>query len=198
MKYTQVPALYGLSVDQFLRMETNWVVDLEEVFQKATLRTQIQLLGATGKISLSIPVKKHPAGTLTKDIRIDYIQKWQNQHWRSIQSGYGKAPFFEYYQAELEVLFSEKPEFLTDFTVPLLSWIHRQFFPKGFFSDNLAQNKIQFQPDNILYLSIDRGNNGSQPPIRYPQVFGHNFVPDLSVLDFLLCCGPHFANRKTE
>ena len=179
-------------------MNPNWLIDLNESFEKATQRTRIQLLGANGKISLSIPVKKSIKGTTSHQIRIDYIQKWQNQHWRTIQSAYGKAPFFEYYQSEIASLYAQAPEFLFEFSVPLLKWVHIQFFSKGFFCDNLTQNSIEFQPDNIQSLSLESDNGVSSHAIFYSQVFGQNFVPGLSVLDYLFCCGPHFANRKSE
>ena len=36
------------------------------------------------------------------EVRIDYGQKWLNNHWRTIRSAYGKAPFFEHYCEDLE------------------------------------------------------------------------------------------------
>ena len=36
-----------------------------------------------------------------KDVRIDYSQKWLNNHWRTITSAYRNAPFFEYYADDL-------------------------------------------------------------------------------------------------
>lgn len=197
-QYTRFPALYGLTAHQLSLLSPDWVVDADEKFLPGSLRTRLRVLGANGPITLTIPVKKHPKGTPTSQVKIDYIQKWQNQHWRTLQSAYGKSPYFEYYEAELQFLFSQKPDNLPDFTIPILRWLHSQFFPKGNFCDNVTQILVELQPVNIQNLSIAEVENGTGLTHSYPQVFGQEFVPRLSVLDFLFCCGPNFAIPKTE
>src|SRR5687767_15886504 len=56
-----------------------------------------------------------------KDVRIDYTQKWLNNHWRAIQSAYGKAPFFEYYSDDLHTVLFRNHVFLYDLNLELLT-----------------------------------------------------------------------------
>lgn len=194
-----LPALYGLRVVDMEKifLYPDWFIETDEEFQKSTQRTKIDILGANGKISLSIPVKKHGKGTPTSAIKIDYIQKWQNQHWRSIQSAYGRSPFFEYYEQELKYFFHQKPELLVDFTVPILKWIHNQYHPKGLFSVTLSQTEFNLQPQTELHLSYERDKTNEKQRWNYTQVFGQEFVTELSVLDALFCAGPNFGNHKS-
>lgn len=193
-----LPAMYGWSVADMQKAAgfATWRIYPHDVFKKATARSSIRILGANGPIVLPIPVKKHAKGTLTSAIEIDYIQKWQNQHWRSLQSAYGKAPYFEYFKTELEYLFHQKPALLVDFTVPILKWIHSQYFPKGTCTVILAQETLNLQPCDELPLSAEQDKAMETKPWKYMQVFGKEFVPGLSVLDALFCAGPYFPGDK--
>src|SRR5688572_3394093 len=72
-------------------------------------------------MQMIVPVTSKHGGVRTKDVRIDFSQKWLNNHWRTVQSAYGKAPFFEHYCNDLhEALFS-KVDFLYDLNYILLS-----------------------------------------------------------------------------
>lgn len=194
-----IPPYYGLRTCDFLaiRSSKDWQIDIDEPFELGSLRTRITILGANRMIQLSIPVRKHPKGSRTSEIEIDYIQKWQNQHWRSIQSAYGKSPFFEFYKSELEVLFSASPKFLIEFTVPILQWIQKQFIPKGSLSVKMSLESDEKNGLSLLPLPglADKVNEISEP--EYQQVFGNEFVPRLSILDALFCNGPRYVNFKT-
>lgn len=195
-KQAQFPPYYGLTVEAlgYLAHIPHWVVDANELFQPASPRTQISILGANGVINLQIPVKKFKKGTPTPAIQIDYIQKWQNQHWRSFQSAYGKSPFYEYYRQEVEHLFHQSPDLLIDFSLPFLKWIHSQYFPKGTFSANVACNQNLNTADDMLLLTFEMNKGKGISSRPYQQVFGREFVPRLSVLDSLFCLGPKIRN----
>ncbi|NJO02926.1 MAG: WbqC family protein [Bacteroidia bacterium] len=69
-------------------------LDIYEYYEKQSYRNRCRIMTAHGPQDLSIPVIKPGHQKRFKDIRIDYSQKWVNIHWRTIQSAYGKAPFF--------------------------------------------------------------------------------------------------------
>ena len=193
-----LPSLYGfpahaipsLSQTQELQIRTDFV------FEKSTGMNRMKILGANGPILLSIPVKKHTKGTPASEIRIDYIQKWQNQHWRSIQSAYGKSPYFEYYKAELEGMYTLTPEKLVDFTSALMKWILSQYHPKIQISVILAQNPETIEPLEPLLFSWKEDIPASGTVFSYHQVFGEEFVPGLGALDHLFCEGTKFWNLQ--
>ena len=189
-----LPSLYGfpayaiptLAESDEVRIRTDFI------FEKSTGMNRMKILGANGPILLSIPVKKHTKGTPASDIQIDYIQKWQSQHWRSIQSAYGKSPYFEYYKAELEEMYTQTPERLVDFTSVLMKWILSQYHPKIQISVILAQNPETFNPAEPLLLRWKEDIPASGTDFSYHQVFGEKFVTGLGALDHLFCEGTKF------
>lgn len=145
---------------------------------------------------LSVPVhgvrKKQPV----RDVRIDYQQKWLNVHLKGLQSAYGKSPFFEYFYADLERVYLRKHAYLLDLNRELLTlcltflrWnvILEVSEKKG---EELSCRDIRglIHPKRLK----DRGN--IYTPYPYQQIFGADFVPDLSIVDLLFCEGPG-ANR---
>ncbi|MBC8111371.1 MAG: WbqC family protein, partial [Verrucomicrobia bacterium] len=92
-----------------------------ENFQKQTCRNRCYLLGAHQIACLTIPVKHSPQKILICDVAIDYSQRWQPIHWRTIVSAYRKSPFFDYYIADFEKVFTSQPKFLFDFNEQLLT-----------------------------------------------------------------------------
>jgi hypothetical protein len=191
--------LYGPGLFDIVKVEEteNFILSDQFLFERAKPFTTIKILGPNRVIQLSIPVKKYEKGCLLSDIKIDYLQKWQNQHWRSLQSCYGRSPFFEYFKNDLEDLFYRNPEFLIEFTVPLFIWVLKQYLPKKDISVNLAQKTDVLQPINGLPLSYSWNKTDEKDSLQYTQVFGKEFVPNLSVWDSLFCAGPNFGICKT-
>lgn len=193
-----IPSLYGFPAHAIPSLaETEEVrIRTDFIFEKSTGFNRMKILGANGPILLSIPVKKHTKGTPASEIRIDYIQKWQSQHWRSIQSGYGKSPYFEYYKAELEEIYTRTPEKLVDFTSVLMIWILTQYHPRINISVILAHQLETFEPTEPLLLSWKEDKPASGKDFSYHQVFGEEFVPGLGALDHLFCEGTKFWNLQ--
>ena len=152
---------------------------------------RIRILATSGPLLLSIPVKKSPANTPISQIQIDHEQKWQNQHWRSITSAYGKAPFFVYFKDELEHLFARKTEGLAEFTFGIMEWTLKQYFPKDRLSVNLAGEFLEPGQNNEDLKWIEKSSFEAGNQLEYRQVFGSEFVPNLSVIDHLFCSGPN-------
>jgi hypothetical protein len=159
------------------------IITLEamEHYQKGSSRNRCLIAGSNGIQRLSIPLEKGKhQQTPIRSVRIAYHDNWPMVHWRSIQSAYGNAPFFEYYADELNAIYSSKPAFLFDFNVSLLEfvlkkakWTHRIVFSE------------EYNPFTPVAATTP------YTPKRYPQVFEDRFgfQPGLSVLDALMCCG---------
>lgn len=169
------------------------VLDGAEHYQKGGLRNRCFIAGPNGIQRLSIPlVKGKHQQTPIREVRISYDERWQQQHWRSIQASYGNAPFFEHYADEFKQFYVRKWEFLFDYNLEIqtlilknkLGWsgefmIQEDYSPPGKWPEgrDLRNGTIQFK---------------QQP---YAQVFQerHGFLPNLSVLDLLFCCGKNGA-----
>ena len=90
------------------------VVEKFEHYQKQSFRNRCYIKGPHQVETLIVPVTgkvmANPS-SLTSGSTIS--QKWLNNHWRTIQSGYGNAPFFEYYAPELQDILFRKNDFYT-------------------------------------------------------------------------------------
>jgi hypothetical protein len=165
-----------------------------EAYPKTSFRNRTIIAGSNGLIVLSVPLQKgRIQKSQTRDVKISYDQDWQEQHWRSIVSCYGKSPFFEYYQDSLKPLFQKKQVYLLDLNLATLEWALKQlkskFIPPYALTQecDLMQTKTdyrdQFKPNGFQMV---------QNPISYPQVFEDRigFQATLSILDLLSCMGP--------
>ncbi len=173
-------------------------LEAQEHYQKGSYRNRCYLAGSHGPLCLSIPLKKGKnQGQPIREVQIDNKTAWHKQHWRSIQSCYGKAPFFAHYAAELEPLYATPPRFLFDWNLRLLYWLKEQFNLRAEIS--CTDTYLRQLPPHWLDLrnSISPKKHRSKPdpdfqPQPYPQLFSEKlgFLPNLSSLDMLFCLGP--------
>ncbi len=173
------------------------VVEAREHYQKGSLRNRCHIAGPNGVQRLSIPlVKGKHRQTPIREVRISYDDPWQRQHWRSICTAYGNAPFFEHYAGGLAPFYERRYAFLFDFNLDLLTFIFQKklgwpgaitlsdaYFPAGTWSHG-ADLRAAFEAEPATWPEWFR-------PTHYPQVFAerHGFLPNLSVLDLLFCSG---------
>ena len=186
-------------VSYFVRLGAFHGLILEgwEHYQKQSYRNRCHILGANKVAELNIPVRKTAQKMLIRDAEIDYDQKWLPVHWRTICSAYGKAPFFEYYEELFRNIFFKKHKFLFDLNMELLQLIlklidwkkevrisERYSVSDGFKADNVFDGRGQVHP------KVQSGQEGEIRFARYTQLFGKDFVENLSIVDLLFCEGP--------
>jgi len=162
-------------------------LDLHESFRKMTDRNRYRIASANGPLLLSIPILGgREQRTPMHRILIDPKTKWQQQHWRSIFSAYGRAPFFEHYGPELEQLYLQPYEYLAGFNEAALNLLCKAFRLQDLF--------IKEADTALLQAAIDlrTAPPASSAPLVYTQVFEdrNGFAADLSILDLLMNEGP--------
>src|SRR5690606_11364820 len=77
------------------------IIERHEHYEKQTYRKRCYINAAHGREAMVIPITGRHGKPRISEVRIDYSQRWLNNHWRTIQAAYGKAPFFEYFSPEL-------------------------------------------------------------------------------------------------
>jgi len=167
------------------------ILEAHETFQKQTFRNRCEILTSNGRESLVVPISHSGTGFI-KDIKIDYSQRWFQVHDRSIRSSYGKSPFFEFFMDEFSSVLLKKHTYLWDLNIELLTvCLEKLTIKKGLFESN-SYIKPQEVPDNYKDLrgKIIPGMEKTNRQIvskQYQQVFGNEFVSNLSIVDLLFC-----------
>lgn len=158
-----------------------------EKYLKQSYRNRTYILGAHKIETLIIPVHASSLKTDMKDVTIDNHSKWQRTHWRTIEAAYKKAPFWEHYEDYFRDIFDKKANFLVDFNVSLLTTC----LAAANINTPLCRKEVV--GSNQLFDLKAKKRDVSHPnygQVRYIQNFGNDFVPNLSILDMLMCTGP--------
>lgn len=164
----------------------------EQEFRRKSFINRTDILGPNKVQRLTVPIQGRRPRISESKLLIDYEQKWLVGHLRSIQSAYGKAPFFEHYFPFFEQVYAKEHKLLWDLNLDILTLCLR-------FLDIPA--KIDLAQDS-LGISAEKDIRGHMStnetfivrdyyhPIPYFQLFGADFEPNLSILDLLFNVGP--------
>lgn len=180
----------------------NILLEVNENYQKQSYRNRAAILTANKTLVLSVPVVNNHKKTLMKDVLIDYSESWAKAHWRSIQSAYGKAPFFEFYEDYFYKVFMKKHDFLIDLNMDFLTTVLQLLGLQKSITFTEVYNREQRSDVRDLRSMIHPKKRASEnfleKKIRYRQVFGEGFADNLSIIDLLCCEGNNSLNVLTS
>lgn len=188
-----IESMYFGCISSFSALYNADIIELEydETFQKMSFRNRCQILGARKVINLSVPILGgRDQKSFTKEVLIDNTQKWQLQHWRTLESCYNKSAFFLHYAPGLhQIIFGGHTQ-LWDLNEAALRWTMKHLRWKGIITHSkeyikdlppdVGDCRNRFLPSNRNHFQL----------IRYQQVFGEGFENNLSILDLLFNLGP--------
>ncbi len=166
----------------------------EENFQKQSYRNRCYINGPNKVQALSVPVVHEKINIPIREMKIDNSKPWKREHWQSIQTSYGNAPFFEYYEFYFKDLLSGDYDLLWDLNHDILTKCLELTGLKKI--ERVSENYLKIVPDGITDL-----RNALHPKKQifpdilfqaspYYQVFGKDFVENLSIIDLIFCEGP--------
>jgi hypothetical protein len=184
-------------------------------------RNRIKVPG--GDLMLTVPVRER-LGQRLDEVAIDNTQRWARKHLKSIAQNYRRAPYFEAHYPWLESIYTESwselnalnrtllegfverlgietqlvyastlkvPGEATTRLVNLVQAVGGDAYLSGAYAVDTYLDTAAFEAAGIT-LEIQ-----SWSPPEYPQC-SSPFVPELSVLDLLLNCGPESAALLAE
>ena len=184
-----VHPVYFPNVDTLRCLLEPTVWEVWDNYQKQTFRNRCYICTDRGRHMLNIPIR-HVGGKTGRqryrDVRIDNTYPWQRQHWRSLETAYRSAPFFEYYEPELAPLFAKRHKWLMEWnleTTAVLCRLTGLPFPESKTAryEAIPEGRRDMRP---LVNAKTASEAGFMP---YPQVFMERtgFLPNLSGLDLL-------------
>jgi len=197
-------------------------------YDKRGWRNRNQIKTSKGKQWLTIPVNSRGAQTENipiHQIRIAWDNPWSQNHLKSLQHSYSKAPHFSRYASLLEKFYQRRDEFLADFTIDFtialtreLGNAHTRFMRSSEFvgidgqkTDRLIQILQSVGGTHYLsgpsardYIEKEKFESAgitleymeyNYP--EYPQLYPP-FDPYVSILDLLFMTGPEAPNYILE
>ena len=177
------------------------IINIEQFdnYSKQSYRNRTQILSANGVLNLSIPIKKNKSEKVLNSIEISYKEDWQKNHWRAITSAYKNSPYFDFFEEDLKVFYSNKYNLLIDYNTDQLKFIIKVLkqkkniqLTKQYESNpesvidlrTIIHPKQSYLSDKLLANKLDQS---------YYQTFENkiSFTPNLSILDLLFNKGLH-------
>jgi len=174
------------------------ILESNEFFEKQTYRNRAHLLSSQQIEILTVPLQGANKKIKTKEIKIDNSQNWSKKHWRSIQTCYGKSPFFEFFADEFQPIYEKDYLYLWDLNLDLLTICLKitgqkiKITESGSYEKKVSENVMDAR--SLIHPKKPDFSNQFYKPKPYNQSFGNNFEPHLSVIDLLMNEGP---NSKT-
>lgn len=185
-------------------------------FEKNSFTNRNKIKTANGPLWLTVPVlaKGHFNKTI-KDLEIDNSKDWRVSHWKSIYLNYKKAPYFNKYAAFFEDVYKKEWRRLTDLNEYMLKWFLKELRIKTEYCKASESNFQGHKSDLVLNMCEKLGANlyifgalgkdyareedfvkegvkiyfqdYNHP--RYPQLWGNDFSPFMSIIDLFFNCG---------
>jgi leucyl aminopeptidase (aminopeptidase T) len=165
-------------------------IEEQETFPKQTYRNRAVIMTANGAKPLSVPVVRRNHSR-TEEVLIDYKERWNVIHLRTLEAAYSASPYYLYYKDALEAILMHHYERLVDLNGALLEWLLERL--------KIGCTITATTDFQVVITDADYRNTFS-PKVPYPtgnmppyyQVFADRipFTANLSIIDLLMNLGP--------
>jgi len=188
-------------------------------FERKSWQQRNKIKTANGVTYLTVPVQKSSQQSLISEIKISYDrQDTLENHWKTIELAYKKAPYFEKYKSDFEKIYFKTHILLKDLNIEIIKLVCDilDIKKKIIFSSELnLKDQDLGKNEKVINLCKNQGitylydAKGAETFLdkslfkeqgieinfqefahpQYPQLWGE-FVPYLSIIDLLFNCGP--------
>jgi hypothetical protein len=190
-------------------------------FQKGGVQNRNKIKTGQGWQWVTVPVL-HKSDQLISEVVINNSVPWQRKHLGAFETNYAPAPFFESIYGALVGVLSHEWKSLANLNAELVRWVmdilgidrplefSSAYEKSGEGTDRLLELCRRFGgtrylsgPGGRAYMDLDVFQRAGievlwqdfTPPV-YNQVFPQSdFLPNLSIIDALFCCGPGFVEK---
>ncbi|MBE4907140.1 WbqC family protein [Bacillus luteolus] len=193
--------------DAFILLDT-------AVHSKSEFVNRNRIKTPQGNLWLTVPIKQKEIPIFQIDV--DLNKRWNQKHWKTIQSNYKKSKYWSLYQEGFEKIYSHNWSKLVDLNLALIMHIKdilgietdifiESDFNKDFGKGNTRNINLVKHVNGDIYLS-GTGAKAYNDEAEYKennltlqyQEFNHpvyqqnwgDFIANLSVIDMIFHCGP--------
>ncbi|MBT6447968.1 MAG: WbqC family protein [Flavobacteriaceae bacterium] len=170
----------------------NILWELNQNFNKQTLRNRTYIYGPNKILKLSIPIKHSKESFTLENTLIENDFQWQKDHWKSIQSAYKSSPFFEFYEDGLRNIYFNNYNKLSVFNIECIKLVYEwlDISTKSSFTKTF---KEKYNTEIDLRDMAEKNFDDKFIVKEYIQVFSpnHGFKNNLSILDLVFNQGPN-------
>lgn len=204
--------------DKMAKSDVHVFLDDAE-YSKNNLFNRNKIKTPQGWMWLTIPVY-YKSNRLICETEIDNHLNWSNKHWMALKTSYGRAKYFKEYSQVLEKFYLTEWRYLSDITISMNKTIASMLGIEAKFvksseikvSGNQSEKLINLcqalggdvylsgqgakaYMDDSLFLAqgIKVVYQEFNHPV-YEQLWGE-FIPNLSIVDFLFNCGADEFSR---
>lgn len=165
------------------------VIDLAMPYDKRRKSAhRCSIADVRGPLTLTVPIEKAHRGMAWAEVRVSSHGSWWSDHAVSLESAYGRTPYFEYYYDRFKPLLAPPAQGLT---VGALDRALDQIIRQILGLDTEVTYSAEGQPDVIddyrRQTSFDIENAPYYYQVRADRL---GFIPDLSILDLIFNLGP--------
>ena len=175
-------------------------LEASEHYQKRSYRNRCEISGPNGTIWLSVPLDKGKNNQKPiQEVSIAYYESWQNVHWHSIQTAYGKTPYFEHYAKLVKELVFEQCPWLFSKNFQIIDAIKNeleldiQFRRTSEYKKSTGENITDLRNQNPVHTIQNIGRHQFEK-YQQPFIYKQPFHSNLSILDLIFCKGPETLN----
>lgn len=167
----------------------NVVLEQYEYFVRTSYRNRAYVAGPNGIICLSVPLHRgRNQRTIMKDVKVCNDEDWQMLHWKTLESCYRRSVYFEYFEDDLKPFFEKRFDYLLDVNLASLDMILSLLKIKKEYALTAQYDPTVENDKRTIFLPKNRLETSQKEHIQ-PFSDRTGFEPNLSMLDYLFCCG---------
>jgi hypothetical protein len=174
------------------------LIDINERYEKQTYRNRATVLSANGVLNLSVPViRPNGKSTLVKEVEISYVENWQKNHLKAIESAYRNTPYFEFYWDAIVIILKKEQKYLWELNQEIILHLADKFGLTA--TTKTTAEFIDFQESDYrkrLHPKIDSGFKTKSYIQTFEERYG--FVNNPTALDLLFNEGPNSISIISE
>lgn len=165
------------------------VIDLAMPYDKRRKSThRCAIADVRGPLALTVPIEKAHRGMAWADVRVSSHGLWWSDHAVSLESAYGRTPFFEFYYDRFKPLLAPPAPGLT---VGGLDRALDQIIRQILGLDTIVAYSIEEQTDATDdYRRKENFDIEGAPAYYQVRADRLGFIPNLSILDLIFNLGP--------